>query len=234
MAGEVLAVGWTIVATLGGNRQITLHSAFAEDMAPEQKNAVIDDAMKIVDRQQAKAEKPEALKELHKLQDTLAQFREDRDRLETEHPAKIQRLQEELQRLEDPEQAQRDRDKLAEEMGADYKKTAELRSQVFNSGYTEFRNSGRAGEYKPQGNVRSNLERLDKALETMKKGMEEALIDQEVKRAERVDAIKTELQKAEAERHVALNNLAVSEKRYEAAIATQQARLDEIERALEG
>lgn len=130
------AIGFSITANLGGERQIVFQHFVGQDEDDKTVNARLDRLMMFVDRLKAKTDLPELRDELAKLETTLAQFEEDRARLETEHVAAQARLDLQGNTLA------KDIDKLLRE------------------GEAAFRAAGRQGAYTPQGLAKASIERV--------------------------------------------------------------------------
>jgi hypothetical protein len=229
MAGEVLAVGWSIVANLGGDRQITFQSAFAVDMTDAEKNKLLDDTMALVDRQKARSELPDVRAELFKHRETLAQYEEDLGRVDTMEAEKVAELQRQIAELEDETSYERLRDAAMAPLMEKHAEIAAARMSEWNAGQAEFDRAGKQGAYQPRGHRQVNLDRIDKTLAESKAILTSALVDHAVDRQNSIDTLKQEVTRLLAEREVARGNLEVNVKRFQAAIANREVRITELE-----
>jgi DNA invertase Pin-like site-specific DNA recombinase len=130
------AFGYSIVANLGGDRQMTVQCFVAEDEADAEVHAKIDRAFRVVDRQKARYELVDLREELHKVSETLAQFREDKARIDHQIDVKLAQL-----------------DVQAATANDDYK-------ERMNEGAAKHAARGRVGDYQPTGAERANLDRI--------------------------------------------------------------------------
>lgn len=234
MADEVLAIGVTVVHTIADGRQLSFQTAFAADMDRAGKNALLDELADLSARQAARASRPALLKDLAKHEETLAQFREDMARLELEWPERKAALEATLADLQDEAKHDAARNAFLDTFTEDMTTLRKRREAEFNEGYIEHGKSGRGGEYKPRGHREANLNRLDSALKQAEETIKSALVDFEMDHQKAIEAAKAAIGAAESERHVALENLKISEKRYEQAIDSLKAQLAEADKLLEG
>lgn len=234
MPGEVLAVGWSILANIGGDRQITLQSAFAEDMSLAEKNAVLDEAVALLERQQKKGKRPAVLADLLKHRETLAQFHEDMGRTEAGWPAKLQHLESIVATLEDPANHDAAQRAAVDQLGEPLVEMQKQRAAAFNAAYIDWSKDPRhTGEYKPSGHVRANLDRMDTAIEKAKALLIEGLTEFEVAYANQLREAQEAIPREAAERGQALANFEVSVTRYKQAIVNLETELADIDKALE-
>ena len=126
-ASTAPALGYSIVANLGGDRQITVQCFVGSDEPLVSINKKIDRALAVVDRQKARYELEDLYEERHKTAQTLAQFEEDLARLDLDFEASQDSL----------------RKQITEVLTAS--------NDAFDKGYNEYVTSGRRGDYKPTG-----------------------------------------------------------------------------------
>jgi hypothetical protein len=138
------AIGYSITANIDGNRQIVFQHFVAADEDDTSVNANLDRIMGLVDRQRARYEIPGLQEELDTLTNTMAQYEEDRARVDLEYDKAMATL-----------------DVQIEEMGG-------KRKEFFDQGYEQHKSSGRQGSYKPQGMVKTNIARVENAIEQAK------------------------------------------------------------------
>lgn len=180
------ALGYSIVANLGGDRQMTVQCFVGEDETDAVVNARMDRAFRVVDRQKARYELVDIREELVKHQDTLAQFLEDKARIDHDMDVRIAHLDVQMN------------------VGNDTYKG------LHNEAYEKHTASGRQGSFNPTGATKANLERITQGIEQLK----------------------AERDKLVAEKAQANENVSISIRRYEAAIAAAKARIAEREALL--
>ena len=76
------AIGYSITANIDGNRRIVFQHFVAADEDDASVNANLDRIMGLVDRQRARYEIPGLAEELETLTNTMAQYEEDRARVD--------------------------------------------------------------------------------------------------------------------------------------------------------
>jgi len=182
---DVPAIGYSILANLGDDRQVTFQCFVGQDETDDAVNGRLDRIMGFIDRLKARSELPGLRAELDKHVSTLAQMREDKARLDIEF-----------------ERSQASLDVQAAEINDQISKTTE-------AGVEAAKAAGRAS-FKPQGHVKTNLDRLNAG----------------------VKQIAAEKQKNVNEREAALQNYAVTENRYVEEIEKLQAKIAEREKAI--
>lgn len=131
------AIGYSIVANLGDERQITLQHFIGDDESDDKVHAAMDRIMACIDRQKARLRIPELKLEKQKLEGELAMAERDRTAIELDHQHKDQA---------------RDRAIL------------ELRSkgkEIHDDGYNKHVASGRVGPFVPQGQAQSRLAAIE-------------------------------------------------------------------------
>ncbi len=234
MADEVLAIAVTLVHTIGDGRQISFQTAFAADMSREGKNALLDDLAALGERQKVKAERPDVVKDLLKHRETLAQFQEDMSRLEAEFPAKKAELEKALADLQDERSHLAATNAFLDELAPGLITLRERRDAEYNAGAEEWGRTQRGGVYKPRGNRAANLEKMDRGIEQAEEAIKGALVEFETTHQRAIEEAARAVGAAESERDVALQQLSISEKRYQQAIAALETRLADIDKILEG
>lgn len=138
------AIGYSITANIDGNRQIVFQHFVAADEDDASVNANLDRIMGLVDRQRARYEIPGLAEELETLTNTMAQYEEDRARVDLEY------------------------DKAMATLDVQIEEMAGKRKEFFDDGYAQHKSSGRQGSYKPQGMVKTNIARVENAIEQAK------------------------------------------------------------------
>lgn len=138
------AIGYSITANIDGNRQIVFQHFVAADEDDASVNANLDRIMGLVDRQRARYEIPGLAEELETLTNTMAQYEEDRARVDLEY------------------------DKAMATLDVQIEEMAGKRKEFFDQGYEQHKSSGRQGSYKPQGMVKTNIARVENAIEQAK------------------------------------------------------------------
>ncbi len=222
-ADKVLAVGFSVVANLGGDRQVTLNGVLPYDMHVSVKNGMLDGVMLLADRQRARYEIVELEADILKHQDILSQMTEDRARVERDHEK-----QQATRRVEiDERKAMREpeRKKLSSDIGAAILDVQKKHGQLYAHAQAEHTSSGRRGAFEPKGQVKSNLDKLAHGLEQLKAEMyrELALFDETFDAG--IATAEAEIHKAEEERKVVLANMDDSVKRFNEFIANATEKL---------
>lgn len=131
------AIGYSIIANLGDDRQITIQHFIAEDEDDETMHATMDRIMSCVDRQKARMKMPELKLERQKLEGELALAERDRAAVEVDH-----------------KQIDEARDRQILELRSMDKK-------IRDEGYTAHVSSGRMGPYTPKGADASRLRAIE-------------------------------------------------------------------------
>ena len=142
------AIGYSILANIGDDRQVTFQHFVGEDESDEAANAAIDRIMRIIDRQKAIRRIPDLVKERNQVEGQLTQFARDLAAVEADYAAR--------------EEA---RKKLILELQV-------KRKETYDAGYAEHATSGRRGSYEPAGRRASMISTLDTDIS---KQLEEAL-----------------------------------------------------------
>lgn len=232
--GEPIAVGVATSLTVGltNNRQITFQTGHEGNESPDVVFNRYMGVMKIADRIQAIYEIPEIEDELFKHRETLANFVEDKDRIEANHvkaQAERQVQVEEVGRLKVEALA-----KAEVEIDGTILKIQETRKAEFDAGMDEHNRSGKMGSYVPRGSRARNLALADESLEKAKKHRAAALEEVSGEHDRMVARLETEIVRADAEKDQALANIGISIKRFEEAIVERQERLAKKKAVAEG
>jgi hypothetical protein len=206
---RAVAVATGIVVGITNDRQITFQTGHEGHETPEVVFRRYLGVMQIADRLKAHYEVPEIEEELFKHRETLANFLEDKARLEANHEVQV----EEWKRLR-PET----REKKLADMNAQILDMQEKRKEFHNQGVEEHRRSGRQGSFTPRGNLKATLDRIDLGIKQAGEARDSEM--------EKFDAdYDAMIAKAQAEKDQALANLGISIERYQKAIAEREERL---------
>ena len=135
----IAAIGMSVVANFGRDRQATLQTHVAQDQTEAEIDSQVDRLFRVIDRQKARYEIIDLEDELVKHAQTLALFREDHDRLEAEHQHKVAGLKIQIEEID---------------------ATA---ARARETGYQEHVTSGRQTEYQPKGATKAAIERAAQA-----------------------------------------------------------------------
>lgn len=141
------ALGYSVLANLGGDRQITVQCFVSSDETLKSINTKIDTALAVVDRQKARYELVDLREERHKTAETLAQFEEDFARVELEFA------------------------KAQEELKGQIPQVQAAANEAFEKGYADYVTTGRRGDYKPAGTTKQIMQ----AAEMSERNIREAL-----------------------------------------------------------
>lgn len=139
---QIPAIGYSITANLGGDRQVVFQHFVAHDQPDVEVNAAIDRIMGFIDRQKAVQELPELQKELDELSEAISQFTQDKQ-----------------------DTAEANYNKAQASLDIENEALQRQRKQVGDTAYEEHARSGRGGEFKPRGQTKMALERIDSGLE---------------------------------------------------------------------
>lgn len=221
---KVIATGFSLVVNLAGERQITFQSGYEGDEDDASINARLDRMMAFADRQKAIYQIPEIEDELFKHRETLANFIEDRDRIEANHVKAQAEREAQIAALDGELRAEAVAD-AKEKVNVEILHAQDLRNAEIKRGQEDWQKHGKLGAYKPAGAVKANVDRCNEAIERYEK-----LRDEEVERVNAetdalITKIRAEIVKAENEREQALANLGISINRYQEAIAERETRL---------
>lgn len=229
---KVVATGVQIVVGLTNDRQMQFQTGFEGDETDAVVNERFDRIMRLADRQKARYEIGDIEADLAKHRETLAQFREDRARIDLDHERQQAQRRVELEtRI-----AERDAEKakFVAEIDATILRIQDARQNVFNDGLADHGRSGRGGSYVPKGHVKANLERIDRQLETAKEHRDKAVEGFDADYEERLRLAEAEIVKADAEKDQAAASLDISIVRYTDAIVEREARLERCRALAEG
>jgi hypothetical protein len=217
------AIGFSVTTNLDGNRQIVLQGFFAAETAAAEANALLDKTLALADRQRARYELPEVEEELRQHRDTLAQYEEDRSRVDFDHETAQARRQVEISAMEkarEPERA-----KQLARLNAEILEVQEVRKETLTGYVQAHQRSGRQGSYTARGQEKANLDRIDNGLERLKEARDKTMAEWDAQYDAVLAAAREEMGKAEAERGQALQNLAISITRFEKAIAIREEKI---------
>ena len=142
------ALGYSVVANLDGNRQLTMQCFVGEDETNEVVNAKLDRAFAVIDRQKARYDIVAEHEELSKERGMLAQLEEDLARVDAE----FQKTQAELHTQAQEFEAQR--------------------SKAVEEGYAEHVATGRRGDYQPRGQAQQTINAVNAADRNVKAALE--------------------------------------------------------------
>jgi len=133
-ASTAPAIGYSIVANLPGDRQVTVQCFVAEDEENEAVNKRLDRAFGFLDRQKARYEIPEIKDKIEEQEATLAQMERD---------------------LAAADEAF---EKSQAELDIGMKTAVDTRDSFVQRGYNEHVASGRRGEYEPRGSDKARID----------------------------------------------------------------------------
>lgn len=145
------AIGYSMIANLPGDRQVTVQCFVAHDEPDDVVNARFDRIFRFIDRQKARYELQDFEEELPKLRETLAQFEEDFAAVDARFEK--QQAEADLQILE--------LNKKAEEIEANARSAHNI--------------AGRRGSFKLVGADESNVRNIRSGIEQIKLGKEKAV-----------------------------------------------------------
>lgn len=143
-AAAAPAIGYSIVANLGGDRQMTVQCFVGEDEADSVVHERIDRVFRVVDRQKAKYELVDFRKELDSNRKQLAQMQADVSRLDVDHA------------------------KAQAELDVQITETADQKRDAIADAAEKHRASGRQGNFSPGGNVTSRFDTVTAQLKAAK------------------------------------------------------------------
>ena len=133
------AIGYSVVANLGGDRQLTCQCFVGEDESDATVNGKLDRIFAVMDRQRARYEINDVNEDLAKHRETLAQLEADLARIDTDFARAQASLDVQL---------------------------GEIRSQAEaaqQEGYDTHASTGRRGDYKPAGITLATIQRAASA-----------------------------------------------------------------------
>lgn len=130
---EVSAIGYSIVANVVDNVQMTFQHFVASDAADAQVNADLDRIFGLIDRQRKLLSEPAVVKELRDLRASIAQYALDIDKVEADWQASQDALAADIATLEG------------------------RAAETFETAYAAHVASGRTGEFKPRGQAEAAI-----------------------------------------------------------------------------
>lgn len=142
------ALGYSVVANLDGNRQLTMQCFVGEDEPNEVVNAKLDRAFAVIDRQKARYDIVSENEEMSKERGILAQLEEDLARVDAEFT------------------------KTQAELHAQAQEFEAQRSKAIEAGYAEHTASGRRGDYQPRGQTQQTVNAVNAADRNVKAALE--------------------------------------------------------------
>jgi hypothetical protein len=226
------AVGFSVTTNLDGNRQIVMQGFFAAATPADEANAVLDRVLALADRQRARYELPEVEEELRKHKDALAQFEEDRARVEldfTRDQARREVEIAEMEKVRDEERA-----KHLADFNANILKVQGHREEQYKLGLDAHVRGGRGGSYVPRGHDKANLDRVDSQIKALGEARDAAMAKWDEGYETVLAAAREEKAKKAAERDQALQGLDISVDRYNKAIALREERVAVLKKQIEG
>ncbi|HEY1858662.1 hypothetical protein [Acidocella sp.] len=137
---ETPGIDITLTGNFGGDRQMAVRTMLVQATAENEAHEIVDRVFRIFDRQKARYEIVDLSEELRKNEQALARFQEDMPAVE----AKYQK-----------EQAARDVE--IEELRKRY-------SEIVSKAESEHDTSGRRGQFRPQGHIKSDLENVERQI----------------------------------------------------------------------
>lgn len=178
------AIGVSVAIALGERQSLTIQTHMPLDASKEEQDQVMDRLRRLADRERAFAELPQMIEDLDKQEREFANMRQNLADIDKAHAEKVidldRAMVEGKTRLE----------------------------EIKQQDYEKFVESGRRGEYRPQGHVKTTLDALFADVE---KAM--------------VEKVRIQAEKAQNER-----NLEVSAERFPKAIAALKAKIEEARR----
>lgn len=153
------AIGMSIVANIGGDRQITLQTYYERDEPIEAVNALVDRMQAVTDRQEAKYKLVGVLENLKIHLKTLERLEEDLAAVDANHDKK--QAERQLQLDEMLSMAHEQIATAEKQMNAEAANGLRARDSRWAEAEGKFRETGRKGVFKPDGHVRQNLDVLD-------------------------------------------------------------------------
>lgn len=158
-------VAVTVTCNLGGERQLNLAAHFERDAEPDEQNRILDQVMKIADRQKA---------------------RYDLEKLEESFQIVGLNTRNAVLALNSADIALKSQ---VERMKAELEGKREARAEVFNKAYADHTDAGRKGTFTPKGFVAANLTRMDADIQKTLDAIEAAPKDAEQEKGKIVASI---------------------------------------------
>ena len=159
----VIAV--TVTCNLGGERQMNLAAHFERDADPAEQNRILDQVMKIADRQKARYDLEKMEENFNVVGMNTRNFLLAMSGAEMEVKTRIERMKHELE-------AKRD-----------------AKKEVHDEAYAEWQASGKRGEFKPRGVDLQRINLADAEINKLVAAIEAAPKDAAQERAKSVDTI---------------------------------------------
>lgn len=156
------AIGMSLVANIGGDRQITLQTFYERDEPVEAVNALVDRMQAVTDRQEAKYKLVAVLDNLKQHVKTLERLEEDLATVDAKHDQK--QAERRLQLDEIVATAAEQVAAAEKQMQAETVNGLNARKLRWEEAEQKFREGGRRGEFRPDGHVKQNLDVLDAEL----------------------------------------------------------------------
>lgn len=181
---QVPAIGYSITANLGGDRQIVLQHFIGADESDAEVNKVLDRIMRLIDRQKAILEIPDLRAARDKYAGEIAQYEEDLATAEGKHAEAQASLDVEIEHLQTTSK------------------------EVHDTAYDAFRASGRQGAFKPSGQTKSQL---DRAADGVKRA-QEAKAKNEAERHNFLNTVGVSIDRRKAEIAIIEGKIAEAEK----------------------
>lgn len=230
--GASTALGFSITANLGDNRQIVVQSFVPLDADARDIDHLLDKVMGRLDRQKARYELDALAEEIETQSQTLRQYEGDKARIDHEHEIAQAQRRIELQEREATRASER---KAVEaQIDSDILTLNQTRQSVWADGEAEARRSGKLGAYKPVGIRAQNLAKIDAGIDQALKMKTQALEQFEADYDARIAALQAEIEKADQERRAADLSMVTAIDRYTKAIAANEAKLAKTMKLLEG
>jgi hypothetical protein len=131
------AIGYSIIANLGDDRQITVQHFIGDDQDDAAVNATMDRIMGFIDRQKAIRKIPELRAEKRQVEGQMVQMERDLVAVEADYKAASDARDAQIINLRGKAKAEHD------------------------AGYAEHANTGRRGAYKPVGQRAATIDRIE-------------------------------------------------------------------------
>jgi len=158
-------VAVTVVCQLGNERQINLAAHFNRDDEPEEQNRILDQVMRIADRQKAKYDLKTLEENFNIVGLNTRNFLMAYAGAGLELKTRIAKLKIELDAKE------------------------EARKEVHDAAYAEFRAAGRSGTFRPKGHDLQRMNLADSEIANLRAAIEAAPKDAEQEKAKSVNTI---------------------------------------------
>lgn len=214
---KAYATMFQIVIGLSDNRQISFNSGFESDEDDAAVNARMDRIMRIADRQRAKYEIPELLKDIAKRQEVIDNLTEDRKRVDEQYEKDMASMGASMAELE--RRCTADVEASNAEANARILEVRGRAEKIRDEAQDDWQKRGNLGAYKPQGTAKAallNHEEAEKEIGRMR--------DEEAKRIEKdIDAaivqLASDISKAHETRKQWVDNNDYTFKRHQEGLA---------------